>query len=249
MDPSLDFRDLGPIGLSILQDVNQRFLNKLYSINSVSQIGCNINIDTVLFGSNGSCLLDIKNCCVDNNETAFTLLLESFYDVLLIIPEKRREIILSQLGMTMNDINNERQVGFIANCTAFASVHNTIDIGYFSAPNCSSTNLSEPNVFTFINSGSVKANCGISEISKGLVFRDDNTTLQKDKNITEIFGMSLITFNLLIISLIIIGLLFIVLNFILIKKPKTKLFVSRNDLKSFDQSFYIRKPVDTFALL
>lgn len=248
MDPNLDFRDLGPIGLSILQDINQRFLNKLYTINSVTNIGCIINIDQIFFHSQGSCLLHIENSCVNNNETAFTLLLNSLYEVLTLLPEDRRELILSQLGMTMNDIKNERNVGFINDCSAYAEVHNSIDIGNFYVPSCSSSSATNLTTFTFVNSGSVKANCGISEISGGLVFNDDVQEIQ-DKYIHTIFGYDYYHLILFIFTIIIISLFLVIFLYLVLQKPKYNIFVSRNDLSTFDKSIYIRDPIEKYAYI
>lgn len=243
-DAIFKFADLGPIGFSILQEINQRYLDKLYASHVVTDIGCDIIIDKLEITHNFGCELIIKNACISNNELGLDLLVDSLYEVLLLMPDNERNEVLKILGVTMNDLeNHDYNSGFLYDCVAYAQVHEGINIGTFKIDKCISNNISNTKIL-FVNSGSAAANCAISQISNGLKFKDSiKDTTEVPQFMDTIFGFDSHTIFMYVILIFLTGLVCCILVNVIKYFDTKMILVSRNDLNTLDKSFYIRPPV------
>lgn len=247
-DAIFDFRDLDALGFSLLQEINQRYLNKLYAVNASADVECVIEIDNLSIHSIGDCELIIKNVCVSNSKTGIYLLVDSLREVILMLDKKKQDKILESLDITIDDLNKpEDNAGFIGDCVAYAETAETINIGTFKIGKCYSTDLINPTKILFVNSGSASANCALSKISKGFTFLNDNAT-KKDQYIDSILGFSFnsIIWYLFIICVVLL-LLCIITNIMYNQFNVSTIFVSRNDLDGFTKSFYLRPPVIAYV--
>jgi hypothetical protein len=213
------------IGLTIFNDIYTRFLSKLNRFVRTTNINCSINVKSITTKNISNCNIIFSNKCVSNELTTFTLLLQSIGEVLLLLPNDRRESIELRLGLTAEEIVNEEDKGFIHECNVQASVINDINIGDIVLENCASN---VPLEFLFLNAGSVDTNCGMRFLSDALI---NNDTVDPITNhyLTHLFNLSLFDYMTLFIIIFSSFLLFLLVNFYVNNKSKV-IYYSRNTI-------------------
>ncbi|CCU55542.1 S-S bond formation pathway protein substrate (Cop-F9L) [Adoxophyes honmai entomopoxvirus 'L'] len=211
------------IGITIFNDVYTRFVDKLNRIGSTTSINCNIDIGKISTSNINNCNIILSNKCVSNEITSFSLLLQSLGEVMLLLPEDRKNQLENLLGISTEDIVNESDTGFIQQCRAQAIVDNSINIGKIEINNCYSRN---PVDFLFLNSGSAESNCGIKFISDTLLKLNDTSPILSLK---LLFNIKMFDYIIILILLILLYILYIFLSFLLPKTGKT-IYYSRNTI-------------------
>lgn len=217
------------LGLSIYNDIYDRFMNKINRIAQTTNINCNIDIRRIETSNIVNCNLLFSNKCIKNETTTFTLLLQSIAEVLLLLPIDQRSEIERKLGVSVDDLIDENDVGFIQTCKTEASVSNTINIDSLTLENCFS---SDPVDFVFLNAGSVDANCGMKIISNALKAKDTSNTMVK-YSLKYLFNLSLFDYVLIFVLIFISYIIYLFISFYIYNNQKI-IYKSRNTILNKD---------------
>ncbi|AST09238.1 substrate for poxvirus S-S bond formation pathway [Murmansk poxvirus] len=142
-----------------------RYLQKLAQHSIPTNISCAIHIGEII-GKFKNCALRITNKCMSNSKLSFTLMIESFIEVVALLPEKDRKAIAEEIGIDLNDPPNAVS-RLERNCNASADVSNIVDIQEFNVGECQAP-PGQHILLQIINTGSAEANCGLQTIIKSL---------------------------------------------------------------------------------
>ncbi|AAC97643.1 ORF MSV094 putative membrane protein (vaccinia F9L), similar to SW:P24361 [Melanoplus sanguinipes entomopoxvirus] len=220
------------LGLDIYNQIYERYLIKLNRNTANASINCNIDVGLIETENINNCNLTFTNECVSNSSTNFTLLLESLVEVLKLLPPEQSSKIEKKLGITLSELENGEDNGFVQECKAQASVNNSISVNEIKITNCYSTG-SQPAEFIFVNSGTVESNCGMSKISEAL--QNTNIIIEKeDEVVTNIFGVDLLGIIVLLVTLI-LAYIFYCIIVMHIYKTKSAIYFSRNTIVPEDE--------------
>jgi hypothetical protein len=153
--------------LSIFNNIYTRFLSKLSRYQQSVVVNCLIDIRKIYTENINNCNINIMNKCLANIESTFKILNESIAEELFLLNNDLRKSIEESLNITAKEINNGVNKGYIATCSADATVDANVNINELIIKNCYSINNTPLN-FVFLNSGSASANCGIAYLNNAL---------------------------------------------------------------------------------
>ncbi|QDJ94999.1 S-S bond formation pathway protein [Hypsugopox virus] len=142
-----------------------RYLQKIAQHSVPTNIACGIHIGKII-GEFDKCSLRITNKCFDNPKLSFKLMIDSFKEIITLIPENEQKKIAEEIGINLDD-NTSSISTLERKCKAYAETSNFINIDVFDAGICKAP----PGKFILlqvVNSGSVEANCGLEIIMKAL---------------------------------------------------------------------------------
>lgn len=207
------------LGYYYYQEIVQRYYKKLYDKKGVSFTACTINFDKINITLSKTCDLEISNNCTQNAETSIKLLLESLYEVLLMMNENDRNKVLKILKIDikdLEDIDNSSLIEGFGACSSYAKTIATIDVDKIQVDRCYGESVNNKNHLFFINTGSANSNCNLSTISNALVFDEDEDEILKTYKIDKILGLDSIKvfiYILILICLFIFIFIFCVIEF------------------------------------
>ncbi|BAO49578.1 S-S bond formation pathway protein [Alphaentomopoxvirus acuprea] len=225
------------LGLSIFNDIYNRFITKVNAMVQHTNINCNINVGSIETTNINNCNILLSNTCISNETSTFTLLLQSIADVIRLLPEERRKIIENALGVTVDDIDLNNDVGFIYSCRNEALLNSNINIESIILRNCSSTT---PIDMIFSNTGSVESNCGLRYVNEALINKNKETI---NYDLKYIFRLGLMEYIIIILLIFFTYIIYLMINFYIYNKSKS-LYYSRNTVLNNDDNIltniYIR---------
>jgi len=202
------------LGLTVYNNIIERFTDKLSRIASNTLTMCTINVNNIDINSSDMCRLVFINKCVSNSTTADMLLIESLVEVMKLLPSNIRTPLETKLGITLDEMVNGVDTGFVQECKVYASLNSSIDVDNIVVNNCHGT---VPLDFIFLNSGSVEANCGLNAINSALIDNSSIDVVSKKYSIDYIFNISLIQYIVILLMIIII---YIVLSLLIVYIPQ-----------------------------
>ncbi|UYL30160.1 IMV membrane protein L1R [Monkeypox virus] len=141
------------------------YLQKLAQHSIPTNVTCAIHIGEVI-GQFKNCALRITNKCMSNSRLSFTLMVESFIEVISLLSEKDRRAIAEEIGIDLDDVPSVVSK-LEKNCNAYAEVNNIIDIQKLNIGECSAP-PGQHMLLQIVNTGSTEANCGLQTIVKSL---------------------------------------------------------------------------------
>lgn len=221
--------------LILYNKIMNAFYDKMNSIDLLSSISCNVEINKIVLKNSRNCSINIINKCFTNSNLSLNILLEAIIensDFLSVETKKRLE---KNLGIVLDKKIDQRNSGFMKRCNVSAEVTNNIIVGTLNIDNC---NSDIPLNFEFYNTGDAKANCGMVEVLNSLgkkeVNEDELLTDRYDFILNKVFFLNLKDYFYILIILF-----FILCIIIFIKKNYLKdigLYKFKTNLKKFKKT-------------
>lgn len=219
--------------LFFYERVMNSYYNKISKISTVSNINCNITLNSVILNNSKNCIINLKNKCFSNVSNSLNLFIETLIENQEFMSLEIKIKLEKHLGISFEEVNNNENSTINQRCNSFAGVSNIISVRELEIDNCTSF---KPIEFNFYNTGDASANCGIIEFSNAL-----GTSLQSEEedNVRkkfDIFLNKVLNFNLndLIILIFIIFVVFslMILLYVFYKNTKHIIYIYRYKKKN-----------------
>lgn len=188
---------LQPFPQKIFDSISQNFSLKLTQANTYANISCVIDIKNLYITN---CKMGIKNTCSNttqlDDETMIYMLTTAIAEELKKTPESLQNVVLSDLGLTVEELEDKIVKGFIAECNVYSNSYNSVLIDNLS------TMCGLGGKVTVYNTSSAVVNCCFLKLANSLSLLNSDT-LQNEKIIETVYSLPLEQF------LIFIGIIFI----------------------------------------
>jgi len=221
---SIDLFGIEKENLILYEKVMKDYFFKLGELSNNSNITCQVFISNLKVLSSKNCNVSILNDCKSNSSNSLNLLIRSIYENKNLMSDKLLKKIEKNLGVELTEANITNTENVIyRKCDVSAEVNNRIEIDELVIKNCI---FDEPMNFFFYNTGSVQANCGITEFISSITKEPSVSQKEKESEnleIQSIFDLSLSNILTILLTVFIMLVVFIIIK-MYVKQGKLRIY-------------------------